>query len=201
MEMSQSDALRPVQVSQARRVSLRHGDDASRVVILHDAVHWLSKHGLEEDLKGGELLFAAVRKGHGLGLRGVHRRRPLHVGAPGQGEAPPLASSELGEEAVRALRGHEVTVEVSTRPRDGLEVLPVGLGERAGEHFVRVRVQVTVHAQQPAVSVRRPLRDLAREPRYDDADLWHCHSRTVHELHDEARRLGTELTWGVVEVL
>ena len=74
VEMSQSDALCPLQVPQARRVPLRHGDDARRVVLLHDAVHCPPKHGLEGDLEGDELLLAAVREGYGLGFRGVHRR-------------------------------------------------------------------------------------------------------------------------------
>ena len=42
MEISQRDALRPLQVSQARRVSLRHVDDASCAVLLHDAIHCFS---------------------------------------------------------------------------------------------------------------------------------------------------------------
>ena len=144
---------------------------------------------------------AAVREGHCLSLCGVHRRRSLFVGAPGQGKAPPLASGELDEEAVRALGGHEVPVEVGVGPRDDLEVLTVGLRERAGENLVCVRVQIAVHAQQSAITVRRPLRDLTREPRHDDADLRHCHPCTVHEFHDEARSLTTELARGVQQVV
>ena len=50
--MSQSVALCPLQVPRARRVPLRRGDDARRVVLLNDAVHCFPKHGLEGDLEG-----------------------------------------------------------------------------------------------------------------------------------------------------